>query len=150
MCWHGVCVFAPVCDTPWPECVYFQSGFISIVVLNVQSHVYTNWTHSLCSSSYRLALPGLVFLSRRWVKSLLLLTDPCKSLTHTFLLLLHGKAVVFPLSFWLVLQSVLVFMMVIFSFALVYGQHAWYSRWVDPLEHSVRCVSVLTCLLEHV
>lgn len=65
-----------------PECVCFQSGFISIV-LYMQSHVYTSWIHSLCNSSYHFALPGLVFLSRRWVKSLLLLTDPCKSLSHT-------------------------------------------------------------------
>jgi len=62
----------------WNVCVVILS-----VRLYLQSHVYTSWIHSFCNSSYHFALTGLVFLSRRWVKSLLLLTDPCKSLSHT-------------------------------------------------------------------
>lgn len=142
VCCRGVCTFTPVCDMPW------------MCLLSVRLHFYTYirlyiWTHSSRNASYRLALPGPVFLARPWVKSLLLLTEPCKSvslsLSHTFLLLLHGKAVVFPLSFWLLLQSILIFM-VLFSFALVYGHQFWDSRGVDPLLQW----GVLTCLLVHV
>lgn len=98
------------CDTPRICSLLVWLHFYSLKYAVTHIWLYI-WTHSSRNASYRPALPGLVFIARPWVKSLLLLTNPCKSVslshTHAFLLLFHGKALVFLLSFWLLLQACL-------------------------------------------
>ncbi len=95
------------------------------------------WTRTSRNASYSLALPGLAFLARPWVKSLLLLTDLCKSvsLSHTHSFSSFMAKLLFFCSPSGYSCSRAYFYGGFIQFAVIYGDHVWDFRGVDPLEH---------------